>query len=99
VIANQGSAGLARELPPGGVHAEFAEYSAASGKLIRYLWPTVHDTESVLWSNFSGSVLVVVAPVHRYSPGATRLGVLSGGRFVPLPHAPDEPWESASIAF
>jgi hypothetical protein len=87
-------------LPPGAVQpTEFAEYSAATGKLIRYLWPTAHDTESVLWSNFSGSVLVVLAPVHRYSPGAPQLGVLSGGRFVPIPHVPDGSWESLRIAF
>jgi hypothetical protein len=44
-------------------------------------------TQAVLWSNFSGSRLVVETP-HGNANG---IGFLSGGRFTPLPHAAQGP--------
>jgi hypothetical protein len=69
---------------------EIEEYSAATGRPIRTLdratgqVPYVYET--VEWTNSSGTALVVSA-----SPGPGKVpvfGVLSGGRFHPIPRAP-----------
>jgi hypothetical protein len=83
----------------------FTEYSARTGRLVRQLgtW-TLHGlypegNQDVLWTNASGSTLIVVAR----QPGLKHVGVSGGGdaaiwrpvisvltpdRFVPVPRAP-----------
>jgi hypothetical protein len=72
------------------IGAEFQEFSVATGKLTRILWP-VHDAyESVSWSNRSASVLLVEAPIRSGKDSGDKAvyGVLSGDHFTPLPGAP-----------
>jgi hypothetical protein len=69
---------------------EMAEFSAATGAEVRRL-PRPGPDDQVVWSNASGNVLIALAPKR---PGRTAnlddyvMGVLSGSRFVPVPHAP-----------
>ena len=84
------------ETPPttgqGQVSTKLEEFSAATGRAIRVVYrspsPTSIATFDVFWSNASGSVLVLDAPAKPgfHSPGV--LGVLSGGKFTPIPTAP-----------
>jgi len=84
------------EIPPtygqGQVSTKLEEFSAATGRAIRVVYrspsPTSIATFDVFWSNASGSVLVLDAPTKPgfHSPGV--LGVLSGGKFTPIPTAP-----------
>jgi hypothetical protein len=83
------------------VLSEFAEFSAATGRQLRVLWPSGAFNEWVQWSNSSGSVLVVAAPVKSGGErGQVAFGVLSGNQFVPIPRAPAAvtPW-GAALAF
>jgi hypothetical protein len=81
--------------PPAYVAHKFEEFSAATGRLTRTMWPTSELQQyaledSIFWSNSSGSVLVVLAPPTRgRQPGKPKpvLGVLRGNKFVPLPSA------------
>ena len=59
---------------------EFEEFSVASGKLISRPAGKRHFGLFVIWSNASGSSLIV--RVHEEGPAP--VGVLAGGRFVPL---------------
>jgi hypothetical protein len=72
------------------IDAEFQEFSAATGKLTRILWPVHWPDESVSWSNPSGSVLLVEAQPRSGKDSGTKIvpGVLSGDHFTPLPGAP-----------
>jgi hypothetical protein len=88
----------ARRIPRRGFYVssgEFREYSVATGKLTRVLWP-VHVGPAtaplgprlwVWWSNSSGSVLVVLANTRHGDKSTSRAldGVLIGNRLVPLP--------------
>jgi hypothetical protein len=78
---------------------EIQVVSAATGQLIRTLWPVdfggkdapvyVTSGEIVMWTNAAGSVMVVEAPLARgRSDGQEGIGVLSGKRFTPIPGAP-----------
>ena len=70
--------------------AEITEFSAVTGAEVRRFSRAGND-DQVVWSNASGNVLIGVAPVHpsrTASPDDYTLGVLSGSRFVPIPHAP-----------
>jgi hypothetical protein len=89
----------------------FTEFSAATGKVVKVLgrWPIPGlypgQTQDVLWTNSSGSTLIVLA----HKPGAPakdprsinsagygiEFGVLHGNQFTPLPGAPapgPNPW-------
>jgi hypothetical protein len=64
----------------------FLEYSTATGKLIHVLGHRTIDNAgalaiNVLWSNSSGSVLIVAIP----NQGSGEVGVLSGNSFTRLP--------------
>jgi hypothetical protein len=82
----------------------FTEFSAATGKVVKVLgrWPIPGlypgQTQDVLWTNRSGSTLIVLA--HKpgvptkdpHSPNSAgygiEFGVLRGNQFTPLPGAP-----------
>jgi hypothetical protein len=82
----------------------FTEFSATTGKVVKVLgrWPIPGlypgQTQDVLWTNSSGSTLIVLAhvpgpptkdPHSSNSAGyAIEFGVLNGNRFTPLPGAP-----------
>jgi hypothetical protein len=82
----------------------FTEFSATTGKVVKVLgrWPIPGlypgQTQDVLWTNSSGSTLIVLAhkpgvpakdPQSTNSAGyGIEFGVLNGNRFTPLPGAP-----------
>jgi hypothetical protein len=66
------------------------EFSAATGKVTRTMRPVRAPGESVVWTNSSGSVLIVWAPRSPQSSDLI-LGVLSGKSFTPIPKAPTMP--------
>jgi len=74
----------------------FGEFSALTGQPVRMLWPERSSQPlslglyySVVWTNSTGSVLVVAAPAARGKAGARSVyGVLRGNRFTPIPGAP-----------
>jgi Tol biopolymer transport system component len=89
----------------------FTEFSAATGKVVKVLgrWPIPGlypgQTQDVLWTNSSGSTLIVLAhkpgvptkdPRSINSAGyGIEFGVLHGNQFTPLPGAPapgPNPW-------
>ena len=84
---------------PGTMNLAFTEYSASTGKVVKVLdpWSFRHrwpgTDQWVLWTNASGSTLIVMA----HQPGArvtrdgmfpTVIGVVHGSTFTPLPRAP-----------
>jgi hypothetical protein len=73
----------------GGSCSAFEEFSAATGKMTRQYWPTRRDVTAVgtvLWSNWTGSELVVAAQFPRASPHPLwPVGILASGKFTPLP--------------
>jgi hypothetical protein len=83
------------------VEQEFGEFSAATGKPIATMYlmrgPFRGADEMLVWTNSSGSVLVVGAPP---GPGKdTVYGILSGNHFVPIPGAPPVADDIPTIAF
>jgi hypothetical protein len=75
------------------------EFSAATGKALRVVPsdPSRAVVGNIWWSNASGSRLVVNASA---SPGGPDdFGVLSGGRFTPIPGAPSMGENPTMIAF
>jgi hypothetical protein len=82
----------------------FTEFSAATGKVVKVLgrWPIPGlypgQTQDVLWTNSSGSTLIVLAhkpgvPTKAPNSGNSadygiEFGVLNGNTFTPLPGAP-----------
>jgi hypothetical protein len=82
--------------PP--VRGEFQEFSAATGRQIRALWPVHSPMESVLWGNRSASVLVVIANLTSGPKSSSRwaVGVLRGNRFTPIPGVP-RPADSVTV--
>jgi hypothetical protein len=79
--------------------SEVAEFSAITGKLVRYLYRVTgrNASETLEWTNTSGSALVVGAPPNRSKPQV--FGVLSGNHFRPIPGAPAPNAEIATLAF
>jgi hypothetical protein len=84
------------------------EFSATTGKAIGVIYTSPSPFPrnlsapfvggySVFWSNDSGSVLVVDIPVQRGRQTPNTLGVLSEGRFVPIPRAPNP--STGQVAF
>jgi len=83
----------------------FTEFSAGTGKVVKILgrWPIPGlypgQTQDVLWTNASGSTLIVLAHVpgtptkdpHSINSAGYGIeyGVLRGNRFTPLPGAPN----------
>ena len=80
---------------------EIAELSSSTGQAVRILDPWrfkglgAASWQDVLWTNSSGSTLIVESPPGTDPAGhwITRAigpvpGVLTGGRFTPLPRAP-----------
>lgn len=70
------------------------EFSVSTGRatavLGQFSWGNrqkLAEQENLYWSNPSGSVLVVQGPVGPGKDAARTLGVLSDGRFTPLPRA------------
>lgn len=71
----------------------YTEFSASTGRAVRILDPRRYagkpllQTQDVLWTNASGSTLIVVADVAGAQPGKYRLqiGVVTGKSFTPLP--------------
>jgi len=71
-----------------GDETEFREFSTATGQVTHILghWKfhnVIPNSDGVLWSNSSGSVLIGVIP----GGGHGRIGVISGDSFTPLPAA------------
>ncbi len=82
------------------IRAEIREFSVATGQLVRVLWPTHGLYESSLWSNSSGSAVVVAVPVSRRRATVRQyVGVLAGNRFVRIPRFPVMPFGWPIIAF
>jgi hypothetical protein len=77
----------------------FEEFSAATGKAIRAVPsdPSRAVAGNIWWSNASGSALVVNASARPGGPDD--FGVLSGGRFTPIPGAPSMGENPTMIAF
>jgi hypothetical protein len=78
---------------------EFAEFSTATGRQTRALWPSRNGPGDLIWTNPAGTVLVVQT---RRGQGLG-LGVLSGGRFTPIPNpsaaSPFTQFTSLSMVF
>lgn len=100
---------LARNTPrPDALELRITEFSASTGKVARILDPWrfkglgAASWQDVLWTNSSGSTLIVESPPGTDPHGRwiTRAigpvaGVLTGGRFTPLPRAPQNLVEAA----
>jgi hypothetical protein len=100
---------LARNtLRPDAMELEIAELSSSTGQAARILDPWrfkgvgAASWQDVLWTNSSGSTLIVESPPGPDPHGRwiTRAiepvpGVLTGGRFTPLPRAPQNLTEAA----
>lgn len=69
-----------------------AEFSTATGKLVRILVPDVTGVE-VLWTNASGSVVV------GRSPFSARVGIVSGDLFTSIPWPTSKLWMFNSAAW
>lgn len=71
---------------------EFGEYSAATGALVRLLWPVVQGwgfwPAIVLWANGSGTVLAVYTAVPKGSSPLATCGVIRGRHLTPIPGCP-----------
>lgn len=71
----------------------YTEFSTGTGRAVRILDPRRYagkallQTQDVLWTNASGSTLIVVADVAGARPGRYRLqiGAVTGNSFTPLP--------------
>jgi hypothetical protein len=78
---------------------EFAEFSTATGRQTRALWPSHDGPGDLIWTSPAGTVLVAQMRRGR-GPG---LGVLSGGRFTPIPNpsaaSPFTEFTSLSMVF
>jgi hypothetical protein len=72
------------------VNTEVREFSATTGKVVHVLWPSNAIEETVLWSNPSGTILVMKASPRSGTRYTTRqaLGVLDGNRFIRIPNSP-----------
>jgi hypothetical protein len=81
---------------------EFQQFSVATGRKIRVLWPVPFDApvDVAIWSNSSGSVLVVAAPPTRNGTSHNSVfGVLSGDHFVKIPGLPVSSVGATFVAF
>jgi hypothetical protein len=72
---------------------EFAEFSTASGRLLRRWAPAGSSGYGVLWSDFAGETLVAVktlvaAAPTRHPSVTSVLGIVTGTRVTPLRRAP-----------
>ncbi len=79
---------------PGTLYEVFDEFSVATGKLTGQFWPSPQFfiIGTVYWSNWTGSTLIVTAPVPRTARHPRwPFGILTGGKFAPLP-TPAGPW-------
>jgi hypothetical protein len=91
LITPDGQTIVAAEQPPiyhpglQGAREELAEFSAATGRMTAVLndLAVIGAPEQVLWTNSSGSVLVVAGV--RAGTGA---GILRGGGYTPIPWTP-----------
>jgi hypothetical protein len=63
---------------------EYAEFSLATGRLLRRWLPSAFANEWVLWSDLTGKTLAVLGPVPGRSPGTVGLGIMTGDRFTRL---------------
>ncbi len=81
------------------IGGKIEEFAVATGQPVRALWrvhfggpdsPTGFPSEQLMWSNASGSVLVLEANLASgpRSNGRTAIGVLRGNHFRPIPGAP-----------
>jgi hypothetical protein len=95
-------------LRPPTVELEITEFSASTGKAARVLDPWrfkgtgAESRQNVLWTNPSGSTLIVESPPGTDPAGrwirhviVPVPGVLTGGQFTPLPKAPQDPLDVA----
>jgi hypothetical protein len=62
---------------------EFAQFSIATGRMLRHWDQLVNEAESVWWSDSTGKTLVVLFPAAR-----SGFGIMAGERFTPLPPMP-----------
>lgn len=86
--------------PPYRTELQITEFSASTGQVVRVLDPwrfqgATLSWQNVLWTNSSGSTLIVITPPGKNPPGRVNaqaieplVGVLTGQQFTPLPNAP-----------
>lgn len=91
VITPDGARIVAVTRPLDGTSAsrsQVTEFSAGSGRAVRRLdrWRISGPPADVLWTDARGSTVIVIGPGGHGPNG--QIGVLSGGTFTPLPHAP-----------
>jgi hypothetical protein len=69
------------------INAELAEYSVATGQRIRTFLPVHKPFLMPVWTNASGSVVIVYGPASRQSSlqSPLVLGVVTGSRFTRIP--------------
>jgi hypothetical protein len=75
---------VAGTVPPDSKHVVFVfqQFSVATGRELRAIWPTRSSNGLAVWSNSSGSALVGFVPLVRDTTSAWgQLGVLRGARF------------------
>jgi hypothetical protein len=80
------------------IESKFAAYSADTGRELRTFWSSRGTNEGLVWSNPSGGAAVVWAPPRIAGPHSSGLGVLSGGRFFPIPIRTGRVGEPAYVA-
>jgi hypothetical protein len=80
------ASGIIRVGPSHMSESEFADFSTTTGRMLRHWDQSTSGAELVLWSNFTGKILVAVFPDH----GSSGFGIMTGERFVPLPQMPKD---------
>jgi hypothetical protein len=79
--------------PALGSICEFAEYSSGTGVPLAYLLRQRTTDQVLVWSNPTGTVLLVAAPLVSEEHPVAR--VLDGRLFTPLPNGP---WDSGLVS-
>jgi hypothetical protein len=95
ILSQAGDLVVVSEMDPHSGRTVIGEYSAATGALVRLLWPVGGGRDGgppaiIVWSNRRGSVLAGYAPVPEHPRGAMTCGVIAGNHFTPIPGCPAE---------
>jgi hypothetical protein len=70
-------------------------FSTATGRLVSEVWPVeIPLGEQIYWSSYSGSQMIVQAPLAR---DRWAFGVLTDGKFAALPRFPEAFWAGESF--
>jgi hypothetical protein len=83
------------------IGGEFQQISARTGREIRALWPVHIANESAIWSNWSGSAVLVLANLTSGPKSTSRAayGVLTRNGFTPLTRGPNPSRPAPSPVF